>query len=71
MHIFLMMMDTTSNKREIWFSRLLRWSLGLVFISGGIYYFHDGGWPAILFGLAFIITGFFRPRRCLDDQCDT
>ena len=26
-------------------------------------------WPAILFGGAFIVSGFFRPRRCMDDGC--
>jgi hypothetical protein len=52
------------------FSRILRWSLGIMFISAGIYYLKDGGWPAIFFGLIMLITGFFRPRRCIDDSCD-
>lgn len=63
------MPDSTSTKNVVWFSRLLRWTLGLVFTSVGVLYFNDGGWPAILFGAVFFATGFFRPRRCIDGTC--
>lgn len=61
------MQDDLSTRRLIWFSRLLRWTLGLLFVGAGIYYFKDGAWPAILLGAVLIVTGFFRPRRCIDD----
>lgn len=54
----------------IMFSRILRWSLGTMFISAGIYYVKDGGWPAIFFGTVMLATGFFRPRRCIGDACE-
>jgi hypothetical protein len=52
----------------IWFSKGLRWLLGTIFTAVGIIYYNEGGWPAILFGAAMIITGFFRPRRCLGSE---
>lgn len=63
------MTDPTSTKNVVWFSRLLRWALGIVFTTVGVLYFNDGGWPAILFGIVFFATGFFRPRRCIDETC--
>jgi hypothetical protein len=62
------MKDDLTTRRLIWFSRLLRWSLGLLFVGAGIYYFKDGAWPAIMLGAVLIITGFFRPKRCIDDE---
>jgi hypothetical protein len=59
-----------SDHGLVWFSRLLRWGLGSLFIGAGIVYFKDGAWPALFFGTVLIITGFFRPRRCIDDHCD-
>ena len=58
-----------SDNSVFWFSRILRWVLGLLFIGAGILYINDGGWPAILFGAAFLVSGFFRPRRCMDEGC--
>lgn len=61
------------NKDEkivTWFSRLLRWSLGGFFIATGIMYAGKGGWPAILFGTLILITGFFKPKRCIG-ECRT
>ncbi|HRN58125.1 MAG TPA: DUF2892 domain-containing protein [Agriterribacter sp.] len=63
------MPDSTSTKKVVWFSRLLRWILGVVFITLGIRYFNDGGWPAILFGAVLFATGFLRPHRCIDGTC--
>ncbi|MBO9205256.1 MULTISPECIES: hypothetical protein [Niastella] len=57
-------------KMIIWFSRLLRWLLGILFISTGFTYVKEGGWPAILFGTLILITGFFKPKRCIGD-CKT
>ncbi len=65
-------MDTNearSVRNTIWFSRILRWTLGLFFIGVGVWYYREGAWPAILFGAVFIVTGFLRPRRCIDDNC--
>lgn len=55
------------EKMVIWFSKILRWSLGIVFIATGILYAGEGGWPAILFGTLILITGFFKPKRCISD----
>jgi hypothetical protein len=49
-----------------WFSRILRWSLGGLFIWVGIHF--DRYWPSILFGVVFVITGFLRPKRCLSEE---
>lgn len=56
-----------SDNTVIWFSRILRWGLGILFIGAGIYYYNQGGWPAIIFGTVLFITGFFRPRRCMEE----
>ena len=63
-------MSVDNKKTVIWFSRILRWTVGLLFAGAGILYWHQGGWPAIAFGALVFITGFFRPKRCLDDTCD-
>lgn len=60
----------TSNKKLVLLHRLVRWGLGSVFIAIGILYFSEGAWPVFLFGAAIMVTGFFNPRRCLDDTCD-
>jgi hypothetical protein len=60
----------TSNNDLVLFSRLLRWVLGAGFIGVGIYYAKVGGWPAILFGAVMFGTGFLRPRRCINENCD-
>jgi hypothetical protein len=54
----------------VWFHRIFRWSLGLLFLGAGIAFYRDGSWPAIVFGGLLVLTGFFKPRRCVDDQCD-
>jgi len=56
-----------SDKIAVWFSRIIRWGFGMLFIGGGIYYYDQGGWAAILFGAVFFATGFFRPKRCLEE----
>lgn len=61
---------TMSDRKLVLFSSMLRWVMGSVFLGVGIAYIRDGAWPVILFGVAFIVSGFFRPRRCLDDGCD-
>jgi hypothetical protein len=52
------------------FHRIIRWSLGSLFLGAGIYYFNEGAWPAIVFGVLMVVTGFFKPRRCVDDNCE-
>lgn len=64
------MLNSTSSKNVVWLSRLLRWGLGVFFIIVGFIYYTAGGWPAILFGAIFFITGFFRPKRCIDGSCE-
>ncbi len=59
--------DSRETRQLVWFSRILRWVLGGGFIAVAIIYWKEGGWPALLFGLLIFITGFFRPRRCVDE----
>lgn len=61
------MKDIKETRLVILFNRLFRWGFGALFISMGITYYKEGGWPAILFGAVFLISGFFRPKRCLEE----
>lgn len=62
--------DTKENKIAIWFSSILRWSLGLFFIiMGFIHSKEDGAWVTQVFGLVILITGFLRPKCCIQDNC--
>ena len=62
--------DTKENKRAIWFSSILRWSLGLLFIvMGYIHSKESDAWVTGVFGVIILITGFIRPRCCIDDNC--
>jgi len=55
----------------IWFSRLLRWGLGIIFLVLGYLFSDDNSaWAFFLFGVVFIFTGFLKPKRCLDDKCN-
>jgi len=65
------MEDTKDTKLVILFSRLLRWLFGIVFITIGILFYNDSGWLAVFFGVVFFATGFFRPKRCLEEGCKT
>ena len=56
----------TENDRLTLFSRILRWGLGGLFIWAGIHF--EGAWPVIIFGGILVATGFFRPKRCLDEN---
>ena len=60
------MNDSKDTKQLILFNALLRWAFGILFISIGLVHVKDGAWPAIVFGTIFFITGFFRPKRCLE-----
>jgi hypothetical protein len=61
----------SNTTKAIWIHRLLRLGFGLSFLSLGIYFRKEEGWPMILFGLLIFGTAFFRPRRCIDsgDSC--
>jgi hypothetical protein len=62
--------DTKDTRLAIWFSSALRWGLGLLFAGLWFVYRKDEGVLFLLiFGLVFIVTGFIRPRRCVDDHC--
>jgi hypothetical protein len=52
----------------IWFSRVLRWGFGGIFLWAGLHF--NGGWLVIVFGAVFVISGFFRPKRCLEESCE-
>jgi hypothetical protein len=55
----------------VWFHRILRWGLGLLFIGVGVYYWENDAWPAILFGAVMLTTGFFRPKCCIGEESCT
>lgn len=61
---------TRDEKMVYWFSSLVRWTIGIFFILSGIIYSGEGGWSAIAFGTLIFITGFFKPKRCMND-CGT
>ncbi len=56
----------TVEQQITWFSRILRWLLGTFFIATGIWFYEKGAWPAILFGLVIFLTGFLKPKRCIE-----
>jgi hypothetical protein len=51
-----------------WLSRVVRWGFGGFLIWLGMHNDHE--WAVIIFGAVLVITGFFRPRRCINDSCD-
>ena len=62
--------DTKENKLAIWFSSILRWSLGLLFIAMGFTHSNDDdAWAIWVFGLIILVTGFLRPKCCIDNNC--
>jgi len=61
--------DTRDTRIILWVNRAIRWGLGITFLAIGILNNEEGRWFAIVFGAALVTTGFFRPRRCLEDNC--
>jgi hypothetical protein len=61
-------LNSQRSTKLVWLQRLFRWGIGGLFITVGIIYFKDGGWPAVIFGTVILITGFLRPRRCLNEE---
>lgn len=50
-----------------WASRIIRWALGLLFL--GMAYFLEDAEALYIFGALFLISGFFKPKRCTDSSC--
>jgi len=62
--------DSKENKIAIWFSSILRWSLGLLFITMGVIHSKENdAWATLAFGLIIFITGFIRPKCCINNNC--
>ncbi len=65
--------DSVSVKydKALWLHRIIRFAFALLFFFVGFVYYEEGGWPALLLGLVFLITAFFAPRRCNgnNDSC--
>jgi len=55
----------TYNDRLTLISRILRWGLAALFIWAGNHF--EDAWPAYVFGGILFVTGFFRPKRCLEE----
>lgn len=64
------MKDSKDIRLAILSHRIIRWGFGALFTVGGIVYYNQGGLVAILFGAIFIVTGFLRPKRCLQQDCE-
>ena len=63
--------DSRTSRKAIWLSSILRWAIGIVFLTlGFIFRKEDDPWILFLFGTVLFVSGFFRPRRCIDDQCN-
>jgi hypothetical protein len=64
--------DTKDVKAAVWFSSILRWVLGAVFITVGLLYVKkdSSAWILVTFGAVMFISGFFRPKRCVDGRCE-
>lgn len=52
----------------VWLHRIIRFGLGGAFIAVATQF--EDTWPLYIFGGVMVITGFIRPRRCIDDKCD-
>lgn len=48
--------------------RLVRWPFAAFFIDIGFLY--EDAWAAFVFGGILLVTGFFKPYRCLGAGCD-
>jgi len=48
--------------------RLVRWAFAAFFIAIGFLY--EDAWAAFIFGGIFLVTGFFKPYKCLEASCD-
>jgi len=61
--------DSRDTKIILWVNRAIRWGMGGLLISYGIWHTDESRWIGFVLGTAFIITGFIRPKRCLQDNC--
>jgi len=61
--------DSRDTKVILWINRVIRWGMGILFLTIGFIYKDESRWFALAFGAVFIITGFFRPNRCLQENC--
>jgi hypothetical protein len=59
--------EILNTKALVWFSRSLRWALGIFLIWIGFHF--EDAWPVKIFGAVVFATGFLRPRRCIDETC--
>jgi len=63
--------DTKGTRLAIWVSSILRWVLGAGFlVMGYAYHQQDYAWVLFVFGTLLIVTGFLRPKRCVQDRCE-
>jgi hypothetical protein len=62
------MAKVSDEKFALWVSRGLRWSLGIgaLFIA---WHYEDAQMMYVV-GALLIVTGFLKPKRCVDGQCE-
>lgn len=51
-----------------WVSRIIRWAMAAGFAY--LAYIYEGMEFLYIFALVVFITGFFTPKRCVDDHCN-
>ena len=61
--------DTLDTKIVLWFNRLLRWFFGGALLYYGIINHDESRWIGLIIGTVVAISGFIRPKRCLEDSC--
>jgi len=61
--------DTRETKIVLWFNRLIRWSFGGALLFYGITNHDESRWIGLVIGTVVVISGFIRPKRCLEDSC--
>ncbi len=61
--------DTRETKIVLWFNRAIRWSFGSALLYYGIINHDESRWIGLVIGTVVVISGFIRPKRCLEDSC--
>ena len=61
--------DTQETKVVLWINRIVRWSFGGILLFYGLTNQDESRWVGIVIGTVVVITGFIRPKRCLEEKC--
>ncbi len=63
--------DSRDTKFVLWINRMIRWSFGGALLFYGIINHDESRWIGLVIGSVAFISGFIRPKRCLEEngQC--